>query len=88
MNFPELFIDPALLPYQHSTMYSLPNGSRTVQEQWHQGPIEISHTGSMMPGLDMGGSYDAYLRGTESDWKVEQFEEPSQFEDWMSQVDT
>ncbi|KAM0249193.1 hypothetical protein ACHAQJ_009137 [Trichoderma viride] len=87
-HLPELFIDPALLPHQPITVYGLPNGgSHAAQERWHQGPSEMPHTEAMLPGLDMGGSCDAYLRGTESDWKVEQFEEPSQFEDWMSQID-
>ncbi|KAL7794609.1 hypothetical protein V8C37DRAFT_64889 [Trichoderma ceciliae] len=86
-NFTEIFIDPSLLPCQPGMVYDLPNCPLAVQEQWHQRAMERSRSEAMMPDVDMAGSYDAYLRGTKHDWKIEQLEEPSQFEDWMSQAD-
>lgn len=87
MNYTEIFIDPSLLPCQPSMVYDLPNCSLAIQAQWYPLAVERSRTETMMPNLDMGESYDAYLRGTEQDWKIEPLDEPSQFEDWMSQTD-
>lgn len=87
-NYTEIFIDPSLLPCQPGVAYGFSNGPVAVQEQWHPlAGTERSHTEAVMPEMDMEASYDAYLRGTERDWKVEQLDEPSQFEDWMSQTD-
>lgn len=84
----EASIDPALIPCEPNLKYDLPNSSSSAaQGQWNQrGPAEILHTEPMIPGVDVRGSYDAYLKGTDSDWKVEHLEEPSQFDDWMSQI--
>jgi hypothetical protein len=84
----EACIDPILLPCSPGSRYDLPNGgSSAAQEQWnHGGHAEASRTDPVIPGVDVR-SYDAYLKGTDSDWKVEHLEEPSQFDDWMSQVE-
>lgn len=85
----EAFIDPALLPCPPNSRYDLPSGgSSAAQDQWNHGrPAEASHADPMIPGVDVRGSYDAYLKGTDSDWKVEHLEEPSQFDEWMSQLE-
>lgn len=41
--------------------------------------------GEGMPDLDANGAHNAYLRGTDADWTVEQLGEGSHFEDWMGQ---
>ncbi|KAL7924954.1 hypothetical protein ACQKWADRAFT_238239 [Trichoderma austrokoningii] len=79
-------IDPILLPCSPSSRYDLPggSGSSAAQEQWNHGRhAEASRAES---GLDVR-NYDAYLKGTDSDWKVEHLDEPSQFDDWMSQIE-
>ncbi|UKZ92527.1 uncharacterized protein TrAFT101_007476 [Trichoderma asperellum] len=89
LSVQKICVDPKLFYCPPSSKYDLPNSSSSAaQEQWNQGgPSEASHTDPVIPGVDVRGSYDAYLKGTDSDWKVEHLEEPSQFDDWMSQVE-
>ncbi|KAM0512173.1 hypothetical protein ACHAPE_009103 [Trichoderma viride] len=82
----EAYIDPILLPCSPGSRYDLPNGG-SAPEQWnHGGHVEASRTDAVIPGVNVH-SYDAYLKGTDSDWKVEHLEEPSHFDDWMSQIE-
>ncbi|KAL6858648.1 hypothetical protein J3F83DRAFT_354168 [Trichoderma novae-zelandiae] len=88
VSYAEIFIDPSLLPCQPSMVYDLSSCSVAIQGQWHPLAVERSRTETILPELSMApSSYDAYLRGTEGDWEVEELEEPSQFEDWMCQTD-
>ncbi|KAK7416125.1 hypothetical protein QQX98_005453 [Neonectria punicea] len=52
--------------------------------------------GGLDPGLALPAYYgevsehhehEAYLRGTQQDWKIEELDEPSQFENWMEQTE-
>ncbi|KAL7942284.1 hypothetical protein V8C42DRAFT_331890 [Trichoderma barbatum] len=87
INYTEICIDPSLLPCQPNMVYDISNCSVAIQGHWQPVSIERPRTEAIMPSMDMGGSYDAYLRGTDQDWQVEPLDEPSQFDDWMAQTD-
>ncbi|KAL7820512.1 hypothetical protein V8C44DRAFT_347064 [Trichoderma aethiopicum] len=87
VGYAEIFIDPSLLPCQPSMVYDISGCSVAIQGEWHPLSVERSRTETMLSEMSMpASSYDAYLRGAEGDWEVEELEEPSQFEDWMCQT--
>ncbi|OTA01930.1 hypothetical protein A9Z42_0022690 [Trichoderma parareesei] len=87
VSYAEVFIDPSLLPCPPSMVYDISGCSVAIQGEWHPLTLERSRTEAMLSELSMpASSYDAYLRGAEGDWEVEELEEPSQFEDWMCQT--
>lgn len=57
------------------------SGAGTSSVGWGVGSYDV------IPDLDANGAHNAYLRGNEGDWAVEQLGEGSHFEDWMGQGD-
>ncbi|KAM5356342.1 hypothetical protein ACJ41O_002988 [Fusarium nematophilum] len=47
----------------------------------------VSGMEPMMTGYEDTAVQDAYLKGTDDDWKVEEIEEPSQFDHWFGQTE-
>lgn len=61
----------------------------TAENAWHLDPhVEGSYeTGPVMGELIDMSAQDAYLRGKNDDWKVQELDEAGQFEDWIVQTE-
>ncbi|CAM1507370.1 Fc.00g070110.m01.CDS01 [Cosmosporella sp. VM-42] len=84
-------IDPAMLP---EAQYSIYDGfSHDMSTDTHAQANWPSHVegeqdlGPVMGGYDEESAHNAYLRGKQDDWKVEELGEPGHFDDWMVQTD-
>ena len=79
----ESCLDPTLRQAATSSRFGqLPVPSADASMGWGLG------AGDVIPDLDANGAHNAYLRGTDVDWTVEQLGEGSHFEDWMGQSET
>ncbi|KAI8687927.1 HMG box domain-containing protein [Fusarium keratoplasticum] len=70
-------------------MYNgLPGEASFGHDNWvpHMGVAE-QDIGFMMAGYEDTTAQDAYLRGKQEDWKVEEIDDSSQFEHWITQTE-
>ncbi|KAJ6786876.1 hypothetical protein PWT90_00017 [Aphanocladium album] len=84
-------VDPYLDPSLHSgvsgSQYGQFLGTNDTLSDWLNIGNVPNAQASLMPDLDITGAHTAYLRGSDSDWQVEQLEDGSHFSDWMMQAD-
>ncbi|KAL2684935.1 hypothetical protein Neosp_006028 [[Neocosmospora] mangrovei] len=70
-------------------MYNgLPGEASFGHDNWvpHMGVAE-QDIGFMVAGYEDTAAQDAYLRGKQEDWKVEEIDDSSQFEHWITQTE-
>lgn len=80
-------LDPSLRSENQGSQYGpLVGNSQDMLADW----INVAGTDNaalpLVPDLDAGGADNAYLRGGEGDWQIEQLEDGSHFSDWITQT--